>query len=452
MKVNSPLTSRQTRKSLKHLIIAYSLSITFILSITGAPFAGFFRKIAPNDFLFSVFIAIPSFFMVFQLLGSLIMERSGKRFELFFYSILISRFLWIPMSVIAYLFLDKHRFAIVIIIFTLLCISNIFSAFGDISFNSYLSDILPRNIAGRYLSTRTAIVMGIGAVGSIAAGLYLGNDPSLFQFMILFTVLALAGIADIFVACFAASHPPVKKAENKPSFTKMFSLPFKDKNYRKFMLFSSVWVFGFNLCSAFANVYSIEILKVNYFMLSVLLTAITNACVLLFIRFWGKMVDSFGNKAVLTICTYIVTFTPVLWLFANTSNRYVLIAIIGAFTGSIWHGIDLSILNFSFWLSPEKNRTVYIAMNILATSFFSFAASITGGIIMQLTDPVLNALNIPFINGHILNKYHVIFILAILIRFFASTVLLKKVKEEAAKPPSKLIKYMISAIVRPFKK
>ena len=448
MKKNAALSPRELRRTLNYLILSYSLGVTFILAVTGAPLTGFIRLLTKNDLTFSIIMAIPTLGAVFQIFGSFYIERTGRRWESFFFACLVQRAIWIPITLIPLLYFKVSPTTVLIIITILMVVFAASGHFADLAFSSYYSSIVPREIAGRYRSKRAAIVTAVGAVGSILVGKYLGDSPTFFNFAVMFGVVSILGIIDVCLSSFAAHHPPMLINEEKISFFKLFSLPFKNKNYFQFIIFGTVWAFGVNISAIFINVYLLENLAVSYLMISILNAFVVNSCSILAVRFWGRLADNFGNKPVLKVAATFATLIPFLWLLPSSSeNKYLFIIPAFIVSGLAWSGVELSIINLSMWLAPEKNRTIYMATYALTSLILGVAlSSIVGGLIMQTSGPILDSIKIPFINNQYFNKFHLLFLISLIIRFLSSQFILKKVKEESSKSVKEMITYVFDII------
>lgn len=447
MKKDTALSPRELRRTLNYLILSYSLGVTFILAVSGAPLTGFLRLLTKNDLTYSIIMAIPTLGAAFQIIGSFYIERTGKRWETFFFTCLVHRVIWIPMTLIPLFYFNTSPTTVLVIITILIAVFSASGNFAALAFNSYYSSVVPKEIAGRYLSKRSAIVTAVGAIGSMLVGKYLGDSPAFYNFAIMFGAVSILGIADVFLSSFAAHHPPMIRNEEKISFRKLFMLPFKDKNYLRFIVFGTVWGFGVNISAIFLNVYLLENLSVSYLTISVLNALLTNACAIIAIRFWGRLADNFGNKPVLRVASFIATLIPFIWLFPSSENKYMFLIPAFIIGGIAWSGVELASVNLSMWLAPEKNRTIYIATYALTSSFLGIAlSSVIGGLIMQTSGPILGSMKIPFINNQYFSKFHLLFVISLIIRFISSNFILKKVKEESSRPAKEMLSYILDVV------
>jgi MFS family permease len=124
-----------------------------------------------------------------------------------------------------------------------------------------------------------------------------------------------------------------------------------------------------------------------------------------------------------------------------------IIPFIHVFTGIFWSGIDLTSNNLVMSLSPDENRSFYVASFSMVTSVVgSIVAYALGGLFMEVTAELARNLNI-VIFGHQLTNYHMLFILSAVIRFIAITFLVSPIHEDESVEPKEMIRRSIHMIV-----
>ena len=125
--------------------------------------------------------------------------------------------------------------------------------------------------------------------------------------------------------------------------------------------------------------------------------------------------------------------------------------IVHVITGFFWCGTELTSNNLMMELSPEKNRSFYIASFSMVTALTgSILAYLTGGLLMQLTRGYIVKLNIMLL-GYPMNNYHMLFILSALLRAVAIIFFLPDVEEEKAHSSIVVIQHAIKSIKRKLK-
>ncbi|NLD50782.1 MAG: MFS transporter [Clostridiaceae bacterium] len=443
MNGNNRISPKELQKSLILVILGISFGITFFNIIGnpvgGPPFTGFMRALGASNLVYGVVMALPVLGAIVQIFASFYIEKTGRRKSVFLIFGFIHRFLWIPIALIPLFFRFENKYIIIIIITVLVTISSASNSTASICFLSWMGDLIPMEVRGKFFSTRTAVFTSVGAVTSILVGRYLDTINGLNGYAVIFIIAAILGAADIF--CFIwVKNPKMEISEDRMPFKKLLTIPFKDKNYLKFILFAAIWYFGTNIALPFLNIYMLEYLNLSYFLIFLFIQVINNISTVLLILFLGKVVDLYGNKPVQAICCTMLAILQFMWIFAAPEN-FVIVPVIYFLNGICLAGFELTTTNLSIWLPPEKNRSIYVANYTLVISVIGIAmAYISGGAYLELTKDFFTNLNLSFVNGQKFSNFHSLFIISTIIRLTAIFLVHPKVSEENSKSPWDLIK------------
>jgi MFS family permease len=417
----------ELRLSLNRVILGVSFGIIFFTVVNGPPLTGFIRALKANDFIYSVIMALPMLSSVIQVLAAYLFENSGYR-KLSFLVSGFMRIIWIPIVFIPLIIPAKDYHTRIVLLTVLIAVYSIANSVTGVSFLSWMGDLVPSSIRGRFFSTRTMIFTMVGAVAGLLIGLFLDRLNDFVGFAILFSVAAIFGMIDI--ACFIWIKDPPRPPKAKSSLRELCMEPFQNQNYAKYLLFAAVWNFGINFVAPFFNVYMLENLGMKYFTVYILSQFVSNIATILFVRVWGRIADKYGSKPVLFICGTGMAMVSFLWCLATPGNYLLVIPLIHILAGFFWPGCDVTCTNLAIWLAPEKNRSAYIAMYTLAASLVGGGlAYICGGAFMELTGPFLAHLKLPFLFSQPFNNFHSLFLIAGTVRLIAIYVFMRKVTD-----------------------
>lgn len=402
------------RKSLNLVVISIAFGMVFFTVINGPALTAYTRLLGAGDLVYSIIMAMPVLGGVFQVIGSFLIEKTGKRKTIMIVSGFIHRLLWIPVALVPVFIPSSNHSLRILLIAVLLMISSIGNAFCGVAFSSWMGSLVPSEIRGRFFSKRTQIYTISSIITALIVGRILDAYPSLSTFSIIFIIISIIGAIDI--VCFIwVKHPAMNIENNAINFLKLIKEPFSNKNYMFFILFASIFSFGVNFAGPFFNVYMIEYLKMEFFTISLYGQVIASASTILFIKLWGRLIDLYGNKPVQIVCSTAIVILPVAWLFVTPDTTFIIL-IINFFGGLFWSGYELTLLNLSIWLAPEKNRSIYVAVFTLITSVIGIAlAFVCGGAVMEYTKPLIQSLKLHFI-AQPLNSFHILLILSAFIR------------------------------------
>lgn len=426
---------RELKRSLSLVVFALSFGVVFF-TIFGAPvgsplFTGFMRALGAGDLVFSIVMALPVLGAVMQVFGSYFMELTGRRRFLFLASGLVQRLSWVPVGLLPLFMGVGLRAACIWVVTVFVTLSSVASSVNGMAFNSWMGDLVPGDIIGRFFGKRTLVSTISGAVAGLAVGAFVDKVNTLYGFAIVFVIGSLFGVVDV-ATFFWVKHPPFARQPSPLSLRDVFLLPFRNRNYIKMTLFVTIFNFGVNVPAPFFNVYMIEQLKMSYFVITLSNQIMTGLTTVLFVHRWGVMADRYGNRPVVLLGAMGIITLPFLWMFTSPTH-YGLVYLINLAGGIAWSAYNLAVFNQSVWMAPEKNRSAYIACFTLLTSVVGVAlAYVCGGLFMQFVGPRIDALHIPFVLGRPLNSFQVIFCLSSVIRLIALLALFPMVHEEGA--------------------
>jgi len=427
--------TKEFRIDLNRIVWGSSLGFIFFVALGGAPFAGFLRELGVSDLMYSVMMAMPAMGGIFQLFASYFLERTGKIKKIFLISGIFQRSLIIPVVLLP-LFVPKGMEHVMFAaMFFFLGISAFGAAFNGVSFFSWMAAFIPIDIRGRFFGQRQMILYLAGMLGGFLVSFLLDTIGGFTGFAVVFIMVTVMALLDI--ACFLkVKDPPFKKSEENVPFFQIWKEVFLNRNFMRYTIFWAVWIFGVAMPGPFFITFMLEFLKISFVEIAVYV-AITNIFIILFGRIWGSIIDRFANRPVLYICSTVIGFLPLVWFAALPGAHHVPLVIIHILAGMFWGGIELTSANLMMGLSPDKNRSVYIAnFSVISSLLGSILPFVAGGLLMQMTaDLNLNVL------GFNIYNYHILFVSAVVIRLFALIFLLPHVREDNSSAVKGVLKH-----------
>jgi MFS family permease len=194
-------------------------------------------------------------------------------------------------------------------------------------------------------------------------------------------------------------------------------------NFGRFALFVALMSFATGISSPFFAVYMLNELKFSYFEYTLILMAplFMN---LLFVAWWGKFADKYGNLLVMKICGLVICFGSLLWIvspFLFAVNAWLLVAylmIIEGISGFAWVGFNLSSGNFVYDAVSRERMALCVAYSSILSSIGFLVGVTIGGIIISLNLSVIWL-------GPIL----LVFLLSFVMRIIVYLLLAPKIKE-----------------------
>ena len=273
-----------------------------------------------------------------QLKGSRLVEFYSRK-KILMFAIFLQALMWIPIILLSLIFF--FGIWVSYIPFLLMLFYAIHLGFGAVAIPawfSWMGDLVPDKLRGDYFGKRNRIVGFLTISSMLIAGFILDFFRTrgfvLIGFSIVFSIAMIARFYSVFV--FKEHYEP--KLELKKGY--YFSLwdftkrGFKD-NFGKFILFGFLFYVAVSISSPFYAVYMINELEFSYFWFT-LITVSQSFFSILFLPFWGKFSDKYGNRITIILAGVFLPIVPFLWL-VSASKLYLLI--IPTFVGGVfWWG------------------------------------------------------------------------------------------------------------------
>jgi uncharacterized protein (DUF2164 family) len=124
-----------------------------------------------------------------------------------------------------------------------------FSAVSNISWNSWMRDLMPQDRLGSFYSRRMSLSIGVSIPLGLAAGLYIDYWKRIFPnyeiygYSALFFLGFLAGILGVYFIS-TMLEPQMAPVKEKVHFFRMVLQPFRDANFKSLILFLGSWNFA----------------------------------------------------------------------------------------------------------------------------------------------------------------------------------------------------------------
>lgn len=243
---------------------------------------------------------------------------------------------------------------------------------------------------------------------------------------------------------------PRPEGEKRESFPSMFRGVLTNRSYMKVIALWTAWAFAVNICGPFYNVHMLGPMGMSYTEINILSGIVCNLATLLFAGYWGKLMDRYGNKAVIRVFTLLGTFVPALWLFTNSQAIW-MVAVAQFLAGMLLPAADLAMQNIYLYQAPEKNRSMYYAVYFCVTQMVgvALAYSVGGWLVDNVFLGLSEQLHLSFF-GFEINQYQFIFQLSVVLRLVVSVFLLRMLPEDEADcHPMAMVRGVLGGLRRP---
>lgn len=256
----------------------------------------------------------------------------------------------------------------------MIALMNFPGAAANVSWQSFIGNVIPPERRATAFATRNQLMGLCGVIASLLAGKIMDklNFPVGFQVMFFIGfVLALLEIA----AFLRIEEKPGELKTRTPR--EKISLPTRLKRswrmmrgypaYWRFAAASLTFHFGWQMAGPLFAKYQVQELHVTSSWVSVISVCSTVGSVLAY-PVWAKLSERYGNKRLLSFSTLGMALTPV---FYAISTQPWMLAALSIVVGISTAGTLLLLFNGLLEVSPEQNRTQYIAYHNTATGILA---------------------------------------------------------------------------------
>jgi len=251
---------------------------------------------------------------------------------------------------------------------------------------SWMTDLVPTGIRGRYLGWRSTVygaselacfVMAAVVLNAFAKGDFAG-------FSIIFVFAAVSRL--VAWIQFWKMHDVPMPVNDGPTHLGVRDIKeaISSPSIGRFMIYSASFSFAFYLAAPFFAVFMLTELGFSYLTFMLVLCA-EQLARLLVMRFWGKYADTHGNLRVIRYASVVLPFTPVLWLVSQ--NIFYLVAV-QVIAGVAWAGFELCSPNFIYGAAPSGSRIKHIALFRSFNGAATGAGALVGGLLVMLLPPL----------------------------------------------------------------
>jgi MFS family permease len=330
--------------------------VVWASAIGGGQMKSYARMLGFNDFAFGVMSAMPFLATFGQIPATIFIERTGYRKSLFLYVTTISRMLWLVVALIPWICPIPSTTAVVLVL-TTLCASWFLSALGGPAWFSWMGDLIPRRIRGRYMAHRNRLAGMVQIVAVIAFGFILDaatrsdvpetalQQPQLLiASSVLFVLAAVFGTLDIVLFYRIREVLPstpkeprrpvidIHVPESAPGIMGPVLYPFRymkeivrqifveslsDRVFSRYVLYASVMTFGASMGGWYIILNAMENLGFNKLGVNILFMVLGPLAGILGSKPWGKMIDRWGRRPTLMLATGGTVFSLTSWFFAT---------------------------------------------------------------------------------------------------------------------------------------
>jgi MFS family permease len=305
----------------------------------------------------------------------------------------------------------------------------VYGVCGHIGFSpwaSWMSDLVPARVRSRHFALRGMLLGAVHGGVALAAGYALTllygtprNAPwAAFAFLFA-TAAAFRLVCPVLLG--RQFEPPVSQ---RPPLRDFSYLQFLSKvgrgNFANFAICLALLHGGSYLTYAFFQVYFLRDLGYDYATFAVL-PCCSLVATMIFVRFWGRVAERWGNRTVLRLCTCALALIPALYLLPPALPFFLAAYALG---GACWAGVNLASFSYVMEASTPRRRIRCYAFMMATMLLVMGGCMLTAGWFAR---------HLPVIFTH---RLQTMFLLAAVLRGLPALAFFFVIRELSDKPPA----------------
>ncbi|MEX2534410.1 MAG: MFS transporter [Trueperaceae bacterium] len=415
----NPPIPPEIKRTMRASFVEGSAMQVFLNWTSGSVLIGYMLHLGASPTHLGLVASVPLLAQAMSPLAAWLAAVLGRRRLLVVLNAIFARGLWILAAVLPVLGLPPAAEPTFVVLLVL--VSSVFQAANSTLWASWMADVVPDNLRGRYFGARTGIAGLVGTIANLSAGWYLDRAATPIGFQVVLIVGVVS--AGISVLLYLVHFDPPSPRE-RVTLLHVVRTPLADDNFRRFLAFAVYWQFAVFLSAPFVFPYFLDELRLTFVQIAIW-SAIAASSALATTMLWGRIADQVGNKAVLAIGTFVAgAALPTCWILAGITGRTFYIWLSAVFDAVAWGAIGPAIFNLALASAPRAKRTSFFAMYALASGVAGFIGGVLSGPLLLLLQPLGSVT----LWGVPLTPYYGLFVLSGLARTQAWR-LLRRVKE-----------------------
>ncbi|MDD2485480.1 MAG: MFS transporter [bacterium] len=372
------LTKAQQRHGQRNITATSIFSIIYFYSVNATVLNLFAVKIGMPPDKVGLMNSFVSLFAIVQLFLANALERDGKRrYVLSFYGLQALCAFAFPLIPLIYHYLGSVQAINALLLVT--AAAAMFGNLGQAGWFPLIRDSVPDAITGRFFARMRTAWQIAGTLYLILTGIYLGSEPSMARFSVVFAIGFIAAIVRQFFILRIPERKVNPEAE-ETSLAQALVMPLRDRNYRRYLLFSMALFFAVGFVTPFIVVYMKSCLKLPSGMVAVI-SAMEAAGAVVTLILWGKISDRYGQRSVFGLSAFLLGLTTLAWavIYGEGVALIFSAALVSLLRGAAIAGINLGQISYSMRVAPHIKGASYVIAAFIASGTALGLGPIIGG-------------------------------------------------------------------------
>ena len=353
-----PIHPTSLRRSLRLSAIEGILAEVVGACATGGVLTAWSIYLALGPMLCGLLGALPFAAQLLQLPAVVLARRAGSR-RTALVAVAVSRQAMLPLALLPFLGLSPMLKEVVL----LLCagVSVILGVIANTAWTSWMGDLVPRAVRGRYFLRRNFLCALSSVAGSIAAGFALDGGVNAAGAATVLTALALtASVAGLVTTwLLRLQDEPPRNADPTAPAVEEGVLPLRNAVARRALASQLAWGASSGLALAFYPLHFVGDLRTGFARMAAFGSGL--AAVRTFAApAWERILKKLGAGPVLVACAVGLSLSTALWFFATDGVLW-LLAVDAGLCGVLTAGYTLIASSLPIADSGPRERACFLA-------------------------------------------------------------------------------------------
>ena len=248
------------------------------------------------------------------------------------------------------------------------------SVAGNNAWTSWMGDLVPEAVRGRYFGRRSALCAFAALCALTVAASLTGAITTWLLFR---------------------QHEPSHTVPPRAAPLREALEPLHDGRARSLLAFQLAWSAAGGIAAAFYPLHMIGNLRMGFVRMAIY-TAAVAAFRMLAGPIWGRVLDRGGARQVVVASAFALVLSPLLWIFAAEGRLWPL-AIDAAVCGAANAGLALATFSLPLALSRPATRSFYVGAVAAVGGLAAGIGSAAGGAIVKLLPDAWSLLGQPLV-------------------------------------------------------
>ncbi len=353
----------------------------FITLTTGFFLVGYPIRLGASDRWLGMLAAVPFLAQTVQIATAWVYERAGEeRRGITAVTLLAARLVWFVPAGLA--LVNPTAAGALRVHLVVTAVSALLHTAGAHGWLSWMTDLVPRAVQGRYFGFRAAVCAVVALAVSWGGGRLLRELEGVREGLGWAFVYGLAAVAGIgaWVAMKAQHHPAPHGHGVGVPFRTLWREVWARPEHRRVFLFFTLWNVAIGIAAPFWVKYMSvrlglreEVIAVQAAMGGLIGVAVSRA--------WGLAIDRVGLRPVILLNGIATALIPFYWLAIRPDTVW-LVWGDALLVGLFWSGFNLAALTMPLATAPKRGGALFLGTFAALTGLAMGLSSILGGFLV----------------------------------------------------------------------